>query len=233
MKRIAIITARSGSKGLKDKNIMDLRGRPLIDYTIRAALDSGCFDEVMVSTDSQLYADISIKCGASVPFLRSAETSGDTAGSWDVVREVLRNYEAMGQVFDQAVLLQPTSPLRTAEDITGAFRRMEEVGAENMISVVEVEHPIQWCVKASEDLSLSELAASPYWEMRRQDLPKHYRVNGAIYIVNAKKMMDPNYAYMSDKCYGYIMEQEKSVDIDTITDFCAVEAILNHMAAQE
>ena len=166
---------------------MDLRGRPLIDYTIRAALDSGCFDEVMVSTDSQLYADISIKCGASVPFLRSAETSGDTAGSWDVVREVLRNYEAMGQVFDQAVLLQPTSPLRTAEDITGAFRRMEEVGAENMISVVEVEHPIQWCVKASEDLSLSELAASPYWEMRRQDLPKHYRVNGAIYIVNAKK----------------------------------------------
>lgn len=233
MKRIAIITARSGSKGLKDKNIMDLRGRPLIDYTIRAALDSGCFDEVMVSTDSQLYADISIKCGASVPFLRSAETSGDTAGSWDVVREVLRNYEAMGQVFDQAALLQPTSPLRTAEDITGAFRRMEEVGAENMISVVEVEHPIQWCVKASEDLSLSELAASPYWEMRRQDLPKHYRVNGAIYIVNAKKMMDPNYAYMSDKCYGYIMEQEKSVDIDTITDFCAVEAILNHMAAQE
>lgn len=233
MKRIAIITARSGSKGLKDKNIMDLRGRPLIDYTIRAALDSGCFDEVMVSTDSQLYADISIKCGASVPFLRSAETSGDTAGSWDVVREVLRNYEAMGQVFDQAVLLQPTSPLRTAEDITGAFRRMEEVGAENMISVVEVEHPIQWCVKASEDLSLSELAASPYWEMRRQDLPKHYRVNGAIYIVNAKKMMDPNYAYMSDKCYGYIMAQEKSVDIDTITDFCAVEAILNHMAAQE
>lgn len=233
MKRIAIITARSGSKGLKDKNIMDLRGRPLIDYTIRAALDSGCFDEVMVSTDSQLYADISIKCGASVPFLRSAETSGDTAGSWDVVREVLRNYEAMGQVFDQAVLLQPTSPLRTAEDITGAFRRMEEVGAENMISVVEVEHPIQWCVKASEDLSLTELAASPYWEMRRQDLPKHYRVNGAIYIVNAKKMMDPNYAYMSDKCYGYIMEQEKSVDIDTITDFCAVEAILNHMAAQE
>ena len=205
---------------------MDLNGRPLIDYTIRAALDSGCFDEVMVSTDSQLYADIFVKCGANVPFLRSAETSSDTAGSWDVVREVLRNYAAMGQEFDQVALLQPTSPLRTVEDIVGAFKHMEELSAKNMVSVVEMEHPIQWSVKESDDLSMAELGLSPFWEMRRQDLPKYYRANGAIYIVDAKGIIDPGYSYMTDKCYGFVMEQDHSVDIDNLVDFAIVKTIM-------
>ena len=96
MKTIAIIPARSGSKGLKDKNIIDVCGRPLIDYTIQTALASACFETVMVSTDSEKYADISKECGAEVPFLRSKFTSSDTAGTWDVIREVLQNYRKMG-----------------------------------------------------------------------------------------------------------------------------------------
>lgn len=116
MNNIAIIPARSGSKGLPDKNILDLNGHPLMYYTIKAALKSGCFDTVMVSTDSEKYADIAKSCGAEVPFLRSEELSSDTAGSWDVVREVLTQYKVMGNSFDYVALMQPTSPLRNAED---------------------------------------------------------------------------------------------------------------------
>lgn len=123
MRNLAIIPARSGSKGLPDKNIMDLNGKPMMYYTIRAAIDSGCFEEIMVSTDSPKYAEIAVACGAKVPFLRSEAMSGDSAGSWDTVREVLSNYQKLGQTFDYVTLLQPTSPLRTAEDIRGQIGR--------------------------------------------------------------------------------------------------------------
>lgn len=123
MRSIAIIPARSGSKGLPDKNIRPLNGKPLLAYSIEAALASGLFDTVHVSTDSERYADIARQYGADEPFLRSAETSSDTASSEDAIREVLRRYEEMGQRFDAFMLLQPTSPLRTADDIRAALRR--------------------------------------------------------------------------------------------------------------
>ena len=126
MRSIAIIPARSGSKGLPDKNIKPLNGKPLLAYSIEAALASGMFDTVHVSTDSERYAGIARQYGADEPFLRSAETSSDTASSEDAIREVLRRYEEMGQRFDAFMLLQPTSPLRTADDIRAAFGVMEE-----------------------------------------------------------------------------------------------------------
>ena len=110
MKNIAIITARSGSKGLPNKNILPLDGKPLIAHTIIAAKESGMFDTVMVSTDSEEYAAIAREWGAEVPFLRSEENSSDKAGSWDVVREVLDEYRKRGEEFDTFTLLQPTSP---------------------------------------------------------------------------------------------------------------------------
>ena len=118
---IAIIPARSGSKGLPGKNIKPLNGKPLLAYSIEAALASGRFDTVHVSTDSERYADIARQYGADEPFLRSAEASSDTASSEDAIREVLRRYEEMGQRFDAFMLLQPTSPLRTADDIRAAL----------------------------------------------------------------------------------------------------------------
>lgn len=105
MRNIAIIPARSGSKSLPNKNIIELKGKPLMHYTIKAALDSGYFQEVMVSTDSENYADIARKCGANVPFLRSEKMSGDSVGSWDTVREVLSNYRQMGKTYDYVALL--------------------------------------------------------------------------------------------------------------------------------
>ena len=120
MKNIAIITARSGSKGLPHKNIKLLNGKPLMAWSIEAALKSGMFDTVIVSTDSEEYARIAREYGAEVPFLRSEATSGDNANSWDTVAEVLDNYRKLGREFDTFMLLQPTSPLRSAEDIQRA-----------------------------------------------------------------------------------------------------------------
>ena len=112
MKNIAMIPARSGSKGLKDKNIRLLNGKPLLAYSIEAAIQSKLFDEIMVSTDSSYYADIAEKYGAKVPFLRSEGNSSDSASSWDTVQEILSFYRNAGEEFDSFCLLQPTSPLR-------------------------------------------------------------------------------------------------------------------------
>lgn len=218
MGNIAIIPARSGSKGLPDKNIIDLKGRPLMAYTIDAAQRSHCFEEVMVSTDSEKYAEVAKSCGAEVPFLRSSVTSGDTAGSWDVVREVLANYAKNGRYFDYVALLQPTSPLRDERDIAAAFDMLKDSKINNVISVTEVEHPVQWCFKMPEDHSMHEIANSPYNYMRRQDLEVHYIQNGAIYLVRADKITNASYNIYDDNCYGYIMPKEKSIDIDAGID---------------
>lgn len=226
MKSLAIIPARSGSKGLRDKNIIDLNGKPLMYYTIKAALDSGCFDEVMVSTDSEKYADVARQCGANVPFLRSEKTSSDVAGSWDAVREVLGNYQKMGRIFDYVTLLQPTSPLRTSKDIQGAFQLLAREDVHNVVSVTEVDHPVQWCFKMPENGSMEELATSPYSYMRRQDLDTYYRENGAIYTVDAKRINEPEYNFYTDSCCGYVMHRLKSIDIDSELDLLFVVEIM-------
>lgn len=228
MGNIAIIPARSGSKGLVDKNIKELNGKPLMYYTIKAALDSSCFDEVMVSTDSEKYAEIARRCGSKVPFLRSNELAGDGAGSWDVVREVLANYSNLGKKFEYVALLQPTSPLRSVEDVTGIFHKMKMTGAHNAVSVTEVDHPVQWCFRLAESEMMDEMASSPYNYMRRQELEPYYRENGAEYIVDAGKIINSNYNFYADKCVGYVMPRERSVDIDSEMDFVLAEICMKN-----
>ncbi len=227
MKILAIIPARAGSKGLKDKNIKLLNDMPLIAYSIKAAIETQLFNEVMVSTDSELYKNIALEYGASVPFLRSQSNSNDSASSWDVVREVLSKYRDLGYEFDKVMLLQPTSPLRDAQDIIGAFDMLKKFNANSVVSVCEVSHPIQWCFTLDETKSLSEFAKSPYNQKRRQELEKHYMENGAIYLVDANKIMDDNYNLYDDKCVAYVMPSDKSIDIDELVDFKIAEAILN------
>lgn len=219
MRNIAIIPARSGSKGLPDKNIKELLGKPLMYYTIQAACLSNCFETVMVSTDSEEYANIAKECGAEVPFLRSGDLAADTSGSWDVVREVLARYHEMGKEFDYVALLQPTSPLRDADDIKNAFELLKVETVNCVLSVSKVEHPIQWCFRMEEDGGIKDLADSPYKYMRRQELDAFYRENGAIYIVDANKITDAEYDFYADGCYGYEMPNIKSTDIDTELDF--------------
>lgn len=224
MKNIAIIPARSGSKGLKNKNIKLLNGQPLLKYSIDAAISSKIFDEIMVSTDSSHYAEIAKKCGASVPFLRSAKNSEDKSSSWDVVIEVLNYYERNGQSFDTFCLLQPTSPLRKAEDIVAAYKLFIEKQAKAVVTVCEVDHSPLWCNVLDEDCSLENFLPESS-RGQRQNFKQYYRINGAIYIANVKQFLEDNDLYVKN-CYAYIMDKKRSVDIDTLDDFEYAEYLL-------
>lgn len=227
MKSIAVIPARSGSKGLKDKNIKLLNGKPLIWYSIQAAIVSGCFDEVMVSTDSEKYAEIARECGASVPFLRSEAMSGDKASSWDTVQEVLNNYRSLGKEFDMVMLLQPTSPLRTSDDIKNAFAILEEKNADSVVGVCEMDHSPLWSNVLPENGCLNGFIRPEVKESSgRQSLPTYYRINGAIYLTKITDKLG-NDLY-SDSGYAYIMEKDKSIDIDTELDFRMAEFLIQN-----
>ena len=223
---LAIIPARSGSKGVIDKNIRELNGKPLMGYSIEAAIKSGCFGEVMVSTDSKEYADIAVACGAKVPFLRSVENSSEYAASWEVVREVLNRYQEQGVRFDMAALLQPTSPLRTAEDIVGAYEIYKDKCASSVVSVCEMETSQLICNTLREDNSLEGFISQEIKGKRRQDLPRYYRLNGAIYMCRVDYNLDARFELYGRGSYAYIMDSQRSVDIDTEYDFFLVRQIL-------
>lgn len=225
MKNLAIIPARSGSKGLKDKNIKLLNGKPLIAFSIEAALESGMFDEVMVSTDSKRYASIALQYGAKVPFLRSEETATDTASTWDTVEEVLADYRGLGQEFDSFCVLQPTSPLRTAEDLINAYKLYEEKSTFAVVSVCEAEHSPLWCGHLPPNGEFIDFIDQSHMK-QRQAGGKFYRLNGAIYIVNVERFKRDRYLYQKGS-FAYVMDQSRSVDIDTELDFELVEFLLN------
>ena len=225
MKNIAIIPARSGSKGLKDKNIKMINGRPLIAYTIEAAKNSNLFAEIFVSTDSDEYAQIAEKCGASVPFLRNPELGRDHSSSWDVVLESLNKYGEIGLTYDSFALLQPTSPLRTGDDIAAGYKLMRDKEANAVVSVCEAEPSPLWCGTLPSDLSLTNFINPEYLSMPRQALPVYYRVNGALYIAKTAYFKEFGNIYHAG-CYAYIMDAMSSVDIDTEIDFALAEALL-------
>lgn len=227
MKNIAIIPARSASKGLRDKNIKLLNGKPLMAYTIQTAIESGMFKKVMVSTDSEVYAKIAQEYGAEVPFLRSAENAKDDSSSWAVVREVIQNYAMRGETFDVLALLQATSPLRSAQDIICAFEEMREKRANAIISVCETDPPIEQCNVLSENLSLVGFYDDKKY-MPRQERKTTYHANGAIYLYKVDAFLTQQTIYDQD-CYAYIMNKLNSVDIDDIDDFLIAEAILKHI----
>ena len=227
MKNIAIIPARSGSKGLPDKNIKLLNGKPLMAYTILAAINSNEFDEVMVSTDSPRYAQIAKEYGAKVPFFRSAETSSDSASSWDMVEEVLCKYRRLGKEFNSFCLLQPTSPLREANDIKAAYRLYREQAEFAVVSVCEAEHSPLWCGHLPDNNEFIDFI-DPIAMRQRQVGGKFYRLNGAIYIVNIDKFKENKFLYQKGS-YAYVMDQEKSIDIDNKWDFDLAEYCIKRL----
>ena len=226
---LAVIPARSGSKGLKDKNIAKLAGKPLMAHTIEAAVQSGVFDEIMVSTDSPDYARIAEQYGAAVPYLRQEETAGDTASSWDVVREVLAQYATLGRSFSHVMLLQPTSPLRNAEDIKKAYRLFVDRDAEAVISVCEVDYQ-PWLINTlPPDLTMDGFIGQDGFARRRQDMDVYYRINGAIYLVRTR-MLTPDFYLYGPRSFAYIMDKQKSIDIDDRSDLRAAEVYLSQGA---
>lgn len=215
-KILAIIPARSGSKGLVDKNIKKLNGKPLIAYTIEAAEKSNVFDQIVVTTDSEEYATISRQYGAEVPFLRPSYLSSDNTNSTDVIIHVLAELQKQGKVYDYFMLLQPTSPLRTKNDILNSIKMMIDKNATSIVSVCEVDHNPLWSNTLDQTLRLDDFIRQDD-NNRRQELPTYYRLNGAIYLAKTKSFLENKTFYKNS--FAYIMSKQKSLDIDDKLDF--------------
>lgn len=223
---LAVIPARGGSKGVPGKNIKMLAGKPLIAYTIEAAIDSGIFSKVIVSTDSRAIADIAIAYGAEVPFLRPDAISGDMTSSDDVILHALSYFSHQSAHFDLVCKLQPTSPFRTALHLRQAYQLFQLKQADFLVSVCECEHSPLWSGTIGEDLRLDNFISEEAKRACRQTLPAYYRLNGAIYMGKVKCFMD-NKSFLGKNSIAYIMSQQESVDIDSPLDFLIAEAILN------
>lgn len=221
---LAIIPARSGSKGLRHKNIKLLNDKPLIAYTIEAAIESDIFTDIVVSTDSEEYASISKRYGASIPFLRPDELASDIASSADMIVYTIQRLKELGKVYDYFVLLQPTSPLRKASDIKNAVDLLIENKLDSVVSVCEAEHSLSIYNTLGDSLSL-EGFINKNSATRRQDDKKYYRINGSIYISNVEKYLSERDFY-GKKSKAYIMSRESSIDIDTELDFRIAEYIM-------
>ena len=229
MKNLAVIPARCGSKGLKDKNIKELCGKPLLAYSVEAAQQAGIFDCVHVSTDSEEYQKIAMEYGADVPFLRSAQMASDTSSTWDAMRFVVEKYRKRGEDFDTLTVLQPTSPLRTGEDIVGAYKFFMDKDANMISSVCEMEHSPLWSNVLPDDLSMENFEDEKLAFLPRQQLPTYYRENGAIYMLKTEHLFSQKNIY-KEKCYAYIMDRSHSIDIDTELDFLMAETIMQAKA---
>lgn len=222
MKKIAIIPARSGSKGLKDKNIIDLCGKPLIVYTIEAAVQSGVFDRVIVSTDSEHYADVSRQNGAEV-MMRGDSLSNDEATTYMVLEDILK--KRLTVPIDYFVLLQPTSPLRNATHISEAVEKFESRynDFDFLVSMKESEHAKVLVNPIDEDESLKYFD-SDFSNYRRQGF-KDYTPNGAIFIAKPQIYLERKH-FFGARSISYIMTAEDSVDIDHSIDLLVAEAVM-------
>ncbi|MBN25736.1 MAG: CMP-N-acetlyneuraminic acid synthetase [Alteromonadaceae bacterium] len=225
---LAVIPARSGSKRLPQKNVLELSGKPLIAWTIESAVSCAIFDKVIVSTDSDVIANISRSYGADIPFIRPADLSSDTSTSFDVVAHALNHYSQLGIEYETVALLQPTSPLRTAAHIKDAFTLFNEKNANSIISVCECEHSPLWSNILGNDMSLDNFVTREMLTMRSQELPQYHRLNGAIYICKTKSLIESKSFFGENGSYAYKMGADVSVDIDNLIDFQLAEVIMSN-----
>lgn len=222
---LAVIPARGGSKGVPGKNIRDLNGKPLIAYTIEAAVVSDIFDTIIVSTDSQEIANVAVSYGVEVPFIRPDELAGDTISSDDVIRHALAYYDELGVKHTEVCKLQPTSPLRNARHLKEAYKLFRDRQADFVVSVCECEHSPLWAGIIDSDLRLDNFITEEAKRACRQDLPTYYRLNGAIYMGKVEPFLH-NKSFLGRNSIAYIMNQEESIDIDNEMDFKLAEALI-------
>lgn len=221
MNNLAIITARGGSKRIPRKNIRDFLGKPIIAYSIKTALKSDVFDEVMVSTDDDEIAEIAEKFGAKVPFKRSAETSNDTATTTDVILEVLNEYKKRGFNFDYACCIYPTAPFISIESLKAGLDKMLKDKTEAAIPVVKYSYPIQRALEINSDEKLTMLYPE-HSRSRSQDLIPRYHDAGQFYwfkVSAIKKDME----LLKMKASPIIIPETQVQDIDTEEDWAIAE----------
>jgi len=229
MRVVAIIPARGGSKGIPKKNIKELNGHPLISYTVAAAIKSEVFDKIIVSTDCAEIGEYCKNLGVEVPFLRPAHLASDSAKSIDVIEHALDFLETkQSYIPDAFALLQPTSPLRRAEDILNAYEMFEYEDAKSLVSITSVPHnfnPESLYIKFKNNLK-------PYIIGKdvscRQEKPLYYARNGAaIYLVNMD-WFKRNNTLFNEETVGFEMPRLRSIDIDDMEDWTLAEAVMNY-----
>ncbi len=209
---LAIIPARSGSKGIIDKNIREINNKPLMAYTLEACKRSGIFDDIVVSTDSVKYAEIAERFGASVPFLRPKELATDQASSNDVILHVINGLGQLGKEFDCFMLLQPTSPLRNEIHMMESADILLENDADSVVSICKSDSHSYLTVELTEEGRLKALFSDKK-QVRRQDMPPKYRINGAIYLALTSYFMKHK-SFYEGKTLPYLMSAFDSIDID-------------------
>ena len=220
-KSIAIITARGGSKRIPKKNIKEFCGKPIIAYSIEAAMDSGMFDEVMVSTDSEEIANIARQYGAKVPFMRSEKTSDDFATTADVLEEVLQEYEKRGEVFTYMCCIYPTAPFVTGDKLAKAMDEIKGQDAVMAMPVVAFSYPPQRCYVLDGNGNL-EFKYKEYAKSRSQDLEKQYHDAGQFYLYNIQKFLELNGTIIDNVKPIFVSELEVQ-DIDNEEDWKIAE----------
>ena len=215
-RRIAIITARGGSKRIPGKNIRSFCGKPILAYSVEAARRSGLFEEVMVSTDSEEIAEVAKAAGAGVPFMRSDETAGDYATTADVLLEVLEAYEKLGKRFDQICCIYPTAPFVTAQKLKKAMDLLLSSDADTLIPVVSFSYPPQRAMIVKEDRLVFEYPQ--YIDSRSQDLTPHYHDAGQFYCFRVAPYQ-VNRKLMLGNILPMIVSELEVQDIDSATDW--------------
>lgn len=223
-KILALIPARSGSKGIKNKNIKNLNGKPLIAYSIEAGLKSKYIDKVVVSTNSKDIAKVAIEYGAQVPFIRPESLASDKSKTIDSVIHCIEELRRQGEEYDYIVLLQPTQPLREVWHIDEAIELIIEKKEEALVTVSKVkDHPI--LMRTIDDRGYAKNLLEECSTKRRQDFPEFYKVNGAIYInkINGGLNKDTS---LNDNNLVYVMDSKYDIDIDELLDLHIAELVL-------
>lgn len=219
-KVLAIITARGGSKRIPRKNIKYFIGFPIIKYSIDAAINSECFDEVMVSTDDKEIIDIAKQYGASVPFIRSNQSSNDHAVLADVIEEVLSEYKKLGKEFDYFCCLLPTAPFITSEKLKKSFKMLKESGADSLVPVVQFSFPIQRAFKI--DNHNLKMFYPENMHVRSQDLEPAYHDSGQFYWMKTEEFLKQKKLF-AEKTIPYKLSELEVQDIDTEEDWKIAE----------
>lgn len=222
---LAIVPARGGSKGVPRKNIKLLNGKPLIAWTIIEAKKSKYIDRCVVSTEDEEIMAVSRKWGADVPFVRPEELAGDETSSIDVVIHSLKELPG----YDYVVLLQPTSPMRTAEDIDNCIEQCAACRAKGCVSVTEASKSPYWMFTVDERKKMKPVVGLSTSATRRQDLPQVFELNGAVYVSEVGWLLEHG-TFLSQETIAYEMSKANSIDIDWGLDFELAELLIKKRA---
>ncbi|MDA7675849.1 acylneuraminate cytidylyltransferase family protein [Akkermansiaceae bacterium] len=229
MRVLGLINARQGSTGIPGKNIKPLRGKPLIAYAIEAGLAARRIDRVVVSTDSAEIAEVAIASGADVPFLRPGKLAQYDSPQIDAIRHALMTLEEEGDAYDVVAILQPTCPLRRAEDIDRALELMEAGAADTVITVTDVAgwHPLTMYTETEVETLRPLIDANPAGVMR-QTFPKVWWRNGAVYAIKSSVILEQNSLY-GEKVMGSPMPMNRSSNIDEPNDWIMTEIMMDYL----